>query len=211
MNATKSLDDLAQIRSIMERSKKFLSLSPWAAIMAGIYALAGAGLVYWMVYYSPVLLYGQLQAGVLSPPLNRLLLIALTVFVLASGTGLWLNHRKAKKAGEKLWSKAAIRLAINFGIPLLAGGIFISILFLRGYYSLIAASTLLFYGLALLNAGNFTFSDIRSLGICEILLGLLAAVFPGKGLFFWALGFGLLHIIYGMLMYWKYERKTTGA
>jgi hypothetical protein len=207
MNAIKSLDDLAQIRSIMERSKKYLSLSPWAAIMAGVYALIGAGIVYWKIYYAPEILYYQLGDNPVSPSLVSLLSIAVAVFVLAAGTGLWLNYRKASKAGEKLWSKTAVRLAINFVIPMIAGGIFLFILFYRGYYSLLAASSLLFYGLALLNAGNFTFTDIRSLGISEIVLGLLAALFPGKGLFFWALGFGVLHVLYGVLMYWKYERK----
>lgn len=208
MDANKSLDDLSQIRSIMERSKKYLSLSPWAAIMAGVYALIGAGLVYWRVYYSPTVLYEQIREGGFSAVLLMLLGIAVAVFMLSAGTGLWLNYRKASKAGEKLWSKTAIRLAINFVIPMLAGGIFVLILFYRGYYSLLAASTLLFYGLALLNAGNFTFTDIRNLGISEIVIGLLAALFPGKGLFFWAIGFGVLHIVYGILMYWKYERKS---
>lgn len=208
MNANKSLDDLSQIRSIMERSKKYLSLSPWAAIMAGVYALIGAGFVYWQVYYAPTLLYDQIREGGFSAGLMMLLSVAIAVFVLAAGTGLWLNYRKAAKAGEKLWSKTATRLAVNFAIPMLAGGIFVLILFFRGYYSLLAASTLLFYGLALLNAGNFTFTDIRNLGISEILIGLLAALFPGKGLFFWAVGFGVLHIVYGILMYWKYERRS---
>lgn len=208
MNSTKSIDDLSQIRSIMERSKKYLSLSPWAAIMAGFYALIGAGIVYWKIYYAPGVLYHQLQDGSISPSLLSLFSIALAVFVLAAGTALWLNYRKASRAGEKLWSKTAIRLAINFLIPMAAGGVFVLILFLRGHYSLLAASTLLFYGLALLNAGNFTFTDIRNLGISEILVGLLAALFPGKGLFFWALGFGLLHIIYGVMMYRKYEGKS---
>lgn len=208
MNANKSLDDLSQIRSIMERSKKYLSLSPWAAIMAGIYALIGAGMVYWRIYFSPSVLYYDLEEGRGLPTLYSLFAIAVAVFVMAAGTGLWLNYRKAAKAGDKLWSKTAVRLAINFLIPMLAGGIFVVILFLRGYYSLLAASTLLFYGLALLNAGNFTFTDIRNLGVSEILIGLLAAIFPGKGLFFWAIGFGLLHIAYGILMYWKYERRS---
>lgn len=208
MNQAKSLDDLAQIRAIMERSKKFLSLSPWAAIMAGVYALLGAGWAYWEIYYAPVVIYNQLETGRIVPSVYGLLLMAAGVFVLAAGTGLWVSYRKAQRAGQSLWSKAAIRLAVNFALPLLAGGIFVLVLFFRGYYSLLAASTLVFYGLALLNAGNFTFSDIRSLGISEIIVGLLAAIFPGKGLFFWAIGFGLLHIVYGILMYWKYERTA---
>ncbi|MCB0525010.1 MAG: hypothetical protein R3A50_03335 [Saprospiraceae bacterium] len=205
MNKSKSLYDLSQIRAIMERSKKYLSLSPWAAIMAGVYAMLGAGIAYYKIYFAPVVLYDQIRQGDIKGPFIGLLLLAISVLVLATGTALWFNYRKASKANEKLWSKAAIRLAINFAIPMLAGGIFVMVLFLRGYYSLLAPSTLLFYGLALLNAGNFTFTDIRNLGISEIIIGLLAVIFPGKGLFFWTIGFGVLHIIYGVLMYRKYE------
>ena len=123
MNQAKSLDDLAQIRAIMERSKKFLSLSPWAAIMAGVYALLGAGWAYWEIYYSPVVIYDQLETGRIVPSVYGLLLMAAGVFVLAAGTGLWVSYRKAQRAGQSLWSKAAIRLAVNFALPLLAGGI----------------------------------------------------------------------------------------
>ena len=209
MNTTKSLDDLAQIRSIMERSKKFLSLSPWAAILAGFYALVGAGLAYREIYRSPVVLYEQLERGLTNPSFDTLWGIAIGVFLFAGFTALWVSYRKAQRAGETLWSKPAIRLAVNFAIPMLAGGAFVILLFLRGYYDLLAASTLLFYGFALLNAGNFTFSDIRNLGMSEMLVGIAALFFPGKGLFFWALGFGVLHIVYGILMYWKYERKAA--
>jgi hypothetical protein len=44
------------------------------------------------------------------------------------------------------------------------------------------------------------------LGICEIGLGLIASIYMGYGLLFWAVGFGVLHIIYGIVMYMKYER-----
>ncbi|MGE5429024.1 MAG: hypothetical protein ACM3O8_14110, partial [Methylococcaceae bacterium] len=65
---------------------------------------------------------------------------------------------------------------------------------------------LIFYGLALVNAGKFTLSEVHYLGITEIVLGLMAAVFINWGLLFWALGFGVMHIVYGMMMYYKYER-----
>src|SRR5690606_29304276 len=158
--------------------------------------------------FSPHIIYHELEEGIDSPALFSLILIACGVFVLAAGTGLWLSYRKAAQSGEKLWSRSAIRLGINFLIPLMAGGSFVLLLFARGFYDLLAPATLIFYGLALLNAGNFTFSDIRSLGILEVVLGVLAGLFPGKGLMFWAFGFGILHIIYGILMYRKYERST---
>jgi len=128
------------------------------------------------------------------------------VFVAAAGTAVWLSHGKAQRAGQKLWNRAAIRAGMNFAIPLAVGGAFVLILYQRGYYDLLASATLVFYGLALLNAGNFTFSDIRKLGMLEMLLGLVATFYPSNGLFFWTIGFGVLHLIYGGILYWKYER-----
>jgi len=190
---TNPLNDLAEIRSIMERSTKFLSLSAASAVLAGVYALVGAGLA----------------GRILGHGADRMSLIFLAgaVFLLALGTTWWLSYRKARGAGQKLWNRAAVRLIVNFAIPMVAGGIFVTLLYVRGFYSLLAATSLLFYGMALLNAGNFTFSDIRTLGISEIALGLLATTFPGQGLLFWALGFGVLHIVYGGVMYRKYEKK----
>ncbi len=208
MTQSKMQDDLAQIRAIMERSTKFLSLSAWSSILAGIYALIGAGLAYRHIYYSGKILYEPLQHNLFGPDTLPLVIIAGGVLLLAVGTAIWQSYLKARKAGQRLWTAAARRTFINFAIPMIAGGIFVMVLYARGFYSLIAASTLLFYGLAMINAGNFTFSDIRTLGIWELVMGLLAAIFPGKGLLFWALGFGVLHIVYGMVLYWKYERKT---
>ena len=193
MTTNNPLNDLAEIRSIMERSTKFLSMSAASAAVAGVYALGGAALA-WNI----------LRKGDSEP--SSLLLIAAAVFLLALVTTLWMSFRKAQKAGQKLWNRAAIRLFANFALPMAVGGIFILLLYARGFYSLIAASTLLFYGMALLNAGNFTFSDIRKLGVAQMALGLLAAALPGQGLLFWTLGFGLLHIVYGGLMYRKYEK-----
>lgn len=203
----KPQDDLAQIRTIMERSTKFLSLSAFAAILAGVYALVGAGIAWRIIYGSDRVLYYDLKQEFITPDTLPLILVAGGVFVLAVGTGLLLSYRKALAAGQALWNAPAQRLVFNFIIPFSAGSLFVVILYFRGYYSLLAASTLLFYGLALLNAGNFTFSDIRKLGMAEIVLGILAAIFPGKGLLFWALGFGVMHIVYGVIMYRKYERR----
>ena len=205
MKSTNHLDDLSQIRSIMERSARFLSINPLAAVLAGVYALMGAYLGYRMIYHAPVVMYYEAQEDFFNENTAPLFAIAGVVLVLALMTGLWMSYRKAQKAGQKLWSRSAIRLGINFFIPMFIGGVFILVLLERGYIDLIASSTLIFYGFALLNAGNFTFSDVRTLGILEMLLGLLAAIFPGKGLLFWALGFGVLHIIYGVIMHMKYD------
>jgi hypothetical protein len=65
---------------------------------------------------------------------------------------------------------------------------------------------LIFYGLSLVNAGKFTFSEIHYLGLTEIVLGILAGIFINHGLLFWTLGFGLMHIVYGTVMYYRHER-----
>ena len=69
-----------------------------------------------------------------------------------------------------------------------------------------APASLIFYGISLVNASKYTLTDIRYLGVMEIILGLINTQFIDYGLYFWATGFGLLHIIYGAMMWWKYER-----
>ncbi len=204
MSKEKHLDDLAQIRSIMERSQKYLSLSPWAAVMAGVYALTGASIAYVL---TPDLFNHFTNAVVLtSGKLWVLFSLAMGILVLATLSTLALNSRQARKNGGQLWTKAARRLASNFVLPMLAGGLFIIALWLHTYYSLVPAAMLLFYGLSLINAGNFTFSDVRILGVFQTILGLGAAFWPNTGLWWWAMGFGWLHIFYG---WWLYQKLKT--
>ena len=110
------------------------------------------------------------------------------------------------KKEQKIWDALTRRLLINLMIPLITGGLFCLALFYHGYIALIAPATLIFYGLALINSSKYTFNDVRYLGISEIVLGMIALFMLGYGLEVWAIGFGLLHILYGSLMYFKYER-----
>lgn len=199
--------DIAEMRSMMERSSKFLSLSGWAGIMAGIYALSGAFIAYRILYFNPdEIVYDTIRNGELSFSLLKVMLLAITILVLALGTAIFLSIKKAGKRGEKLWNPVTKRLLINMAVPLVAGGILILILVSKGLIGLIAPFTLLFYGLALYNASKFTYEDIRVLGLVEIALGLVSTIFIGYGLIFWALGFGVAHIIYGIYMHYRYER-----
>jgi NADH:ubiquinone oxidoreductase subunit K len=201
------IKDLTEIRSMMERSTRFLSLTGWSGIMAGIYALVGAYLAYRIIYLNPdEVVYTSLKANVLSGSVLTLVIIAVAVLVLAIGTAIMLSYRKSKINDYKLWNPATRRLIINLAIPLVTGGVFILALFSKGLLGLIAPSTLIFYGLALLNASKFTFEDVKYLGITQIALGLAASYFVGYGLFFWAAGFGLMHIIYGIYMHRRYEK-----
>jgi len=206
------LSDLKQIRSLMEKSTRFLSLSGLSGVFIGVFALFGAMAAY--VYFDYSFYYGETQDMIYfadSQTRNQFLLFvftdALSVLLLALSFGFYFTWRKAKRRGDKIWDNTFKRLLINLFIPLVAGGLFGLILLYHGEVAILPAITLIFYGLALVNASHYTLNDVRALGILEIFLGLIAVFFIGYGLFFWAVGFGVLHIIYGTLMYFKYERN----
>ena len=198
--------ELNSIRNLMERSAKFISLSGLSGILAGIYALIGAGLGYYVVYGTSGGLdyrdyYVNDDAVVL-----QLFFIAVVVLLLSLSTGILLTVRKAKSKGETVWNPSSKKLLVNMAIPLVTGGILILILLYRGYFGIIAPATLIFYGLALVAGSHYTFTDVKWLGISEIALGLIAACLPGFGIVFWTIGFGVLHIIYGSIMHYRYDR-----
>ena len=202
--------DLASIRSLMERSSKFISLSGFSGVLAGIYALIGAAVAYFMLYDSDNRMYSvhvSAETALFEDViLIKLVTIAAIVLVFSVGTGLVLTFQKARRKSQPIWGKASKDLLFSMLVPLLSGGLLIIILLYRGYYGIVAPSTLIFYGLALISASNFTYTDVKFLGLCDVVLGLIAACLPGYGLVFWALGFGVLHIVYGSVMYFKYDR-----
>jgi hypothetical protein len=198
--------ELASIRSLMERSSRFLSLSGLSGVLAGIYASIGAFWSYQLVTdkYNSLIISDSYAEN---PSIyHALYLIATLVLVLSVLTGILLSIREAKKKKEQYWNPVSKRLITNMAIPLASGGIFILILISKADYQYIAAACLLFYGLALTAASQYTFSDVKYLGFCQIILGLLAAWIPESGLLFWIAGFGVLHIIYGAIMHFKYKQ-----
>ncbi len=203
MDQQKYLDDLKDIKDIMNRSSRFISLSGLSGVAAGICALVGAYVAYRTVYAGQDYL-GYRQADLSSGNLTTLLLIAILTISLAAGFGIFFTTHKAKKDNQKLWDMQTKRLLLNLLIPLVTGGVLCLMLLLKGYIGFLAPLTLIFYGLALVNASKYTFSELRSLGILEVILGLLAMHYIGYGLLFWSVGFGLLHIIYGIIMQVRY-------
>jgi hypothetical protein len=202
------IQQLTDIRNMMERSSRFISLSGLSGVAAGIVALIGSGIAF---FYLPVdQRFFDVYVHIGTIPKfhhNWMFMIAdaLIILVLALTSGVYLTTRKARKKGLKVWDSTARRMVINLMIPLASGGIFCLILLYHHLVFLLAPATLLFYGLALLNAGKYTYHEIRILGISEIILGLIASWFVKYGLICWAIGFGVLHIFYGLLMYFKYE------
>ncbi len=221
-------DELSAIRNLMERSSKFISLSGLSGILAGVYALIGAGLAYMLLKDTDrgaeVYINGAREQLDVAPFFNRnlidysslvwkLIFIAIIVLLASVITAIMLSTRQAKRKNQPMWGAVSRQLLFNMTVPLLAGGGLIAILIFfkinnisHVYYGLVAPVSLIFYGLALVSASNFTFGEVKYLGLCEITIGLIAACLPGHGLLFWALGFGVLHIIYGSRIYLKYDR-----
>lgn len=210
-------EDIQAIREIMERSSRFLSLSGLSGIFAGICAILGALIAWFFILdEGPVPASGSMSEAnpdLLSPSgigfylaLDALLVLACAVLCV-----VFFSQRKARKAGQQFWTLSTRRLFFHLLIPFFSGGIFTLILAFRGNFELIAASMLVFYGLSLVNAGKFTLGEIHYLGLTEILLGILAGFFVHLGLLFWTIGFGLMHILYGTIMYFRYEHEKHGA
>lgn len=206
------LQTLSDIRSMMERSSKFLSLSGLSGVSAGIVALIGAAVVYGrigLVSY-PGSYYKSLSNSISRAAADRFFItVAIAVLVAALVSGAFFTVRKARRQGQSVWDQTSRRLLWAMFVPLAVGGVFCLVLLLHNLLYLAFPGTLIFYGLALLSGSRYTVRDVESLGYCEVGLGLLGLFFPGYNLLTWAVGFGVLHIVYGLAMYYKYERNTA--
>ena len=204
-----SLRQVKDIRQMMERSSRFISLSGLSGVVAGFFALAGAAIARYVVFEKYYLAFrdrGAFNAGDFQALKFQLFALAAGVFAAAFFGAFYFTWRKSNKQGQPLWNATSRRLLWNTLIPLAAGGAFILGMLKYDDWRFIAPACLVFYGLALVNASKYTLTDIRYLGYCEIIIGLVNMQFIGYGLYFWALGFGVMHIIYGIMMWWKYER-----
>lgn len=202
MESKNYIKDINEIKNLMNKSSRFISLSGLSGILAGIYALIGSAIAYLMVTtYSngTLLLDGWI--------FRMCLIILASVALLSIVTAIILTTKKAKKNNEKVWDNTSKRLVSNFLIPLITGGLYILIILNQQKYGQAGALMLLFYGLALINASKYSIGDIRYLGFIQIALGLICALFLGYGFWLWVLGFGIMHIIYGSWMYIKYDKN----
>ena len=204
---TDYLQDIEEIRSLMEKSSKFISLSGWAGIFAGVFALMGSYIALTYLDFNPQSLSFDTENNPFQQKkIFPVVQLALLVFLLAISFALFFTHRRAKRKDELLWTPTAKRLVMNMAVPLFTGGILILLFISKGFIGFIAPFSLLFYGLALFTISKFTFDEVKILGLIEILLGLISVYKVSLGLLFWAIGFGVIHIIYGIYVYFKYER-----
>ena len=211
MENNTNIEDLKHIRNLMERSSKFLTLSGFSGIAAGVIALVGAAIAWFGIFQQGAVKYDEymraLGGGSTMSIRLQMAVLAALVLICAVGAAWYFSFRKAKRVGTRLWTSTARRTLYHFLIPLCAGGIFCIALVMHNNIDLLAAAMLIFYGLALVNSAKFTVDEVHYLGLSEIILGIFAGFFLNYGLVFWAIGFGVLHIFYGIRMYNKYDRK----
>lgn len=196
-----SLQELHHIKQMMERSSRFISLSGLSGISAGLLALTGA----WFAL-KKISIYAHEKSITYETLVTQLVFIAGAVLVTAFIAAFIFTSIRSKKDGVSIWGTTTYRLLGNLAVPLVAGAFFELRILQMNHIFLIAPTCLLFYGLALINASKYTLGEIRYLGYCELILGIINLWVLGYGLIFWAAGFGILHIIYGIIMWWKYER-----
>jgi hypothetical protein len=217
MDQMQSLEAIRDIKKMMERSSRFISLSGWSGITAGLCALAGA----WLANKKIVEYYNSSSADD-SPGSEQyflrtryehieieLLVLAIGVFIAAFSLAFLFTYLHSKKSGIGIWGKSARRLTYNTLLPMVAGGFIILRMLQLDLYGLIAPTCLVVYGLGLVNGSKYTLGEVRYLGYGQIVLGIINLWMMGRGLYFWAFGFGILHIIYGAVMWWKYERSPS--
>jgi hypothetical protein len=190
-------EDIQTIKRIMEESSRFLSLSGLSGIFAGIIALLGGLAAHFLILRKN--LHDSFNLN------YEIAAIAVIVLILALAGAFYFSIRKARSKGLRIWTPVSRRLLLNLFIPLISGGFFIIILYIENQWLLIVPTMLIFYGLSLINAGKFTYSEIFYLGLAELITGFLAAIFQEYFILFWILGFGFLHIVYGLIMYRKYQ------
>lgn len=200
MEKQKYIEDIEEIKKIMDRSSRFISLSGLSGILAGTFALIAAYLAYTTIYSGQDYMVYR-KAILTRETLLQLVAIGTGTIVLSLICGIYLTTRKARENNQSIFDKQAQLLLINLAIPLVTGGLLCFILLIKGGVALVAPLTLIFYGLALVNASKYTITAMRRLGIIEIILGLVSMWYLGYGLIFWAIGFGVLHIVYGIIMY----------
>ena len=206
-----SLQDVKDIRRLMERSSRFISLSGLSVVAAGVFAIIGAAVARYVLFANYYVDYndrGFFAENDFNALKLQLFVLAAGVFAAAFFSAFYFTWKKSSRQGLSLWNHTSRRLFWNMVIPLAAGALFIMGMLQQDEWRFVAPACLIFYGLALVNASKYTLTDVRYLGYCEIIVGLINMQWIGDGLYFWAFGFGVLHIVYGIVMWWKYERKN---
>jgi len=184
----KAIDNLRFIRETMERSTHFTAVPGYGGILMGVTAVAAAYIA-------------NVQADFRSWQTTWLIEAALAFVI-----GLFAMWQKSKISKTSLMSAPAKKFALGFFPPLICGVILTYALFRLGTdKDLVISVWLLLYGTAVVCGGMFSVKIVSIMGWIFILMGALAVFVPtmySDGLM--AFSFGILHIIFGVIIARKY-------
>ena len=170
---------LAYIRQTMESASSFTALSGWGLVAVGVVGLAAAGVAW--------------RSGV--PERLSAWLPAAVLGVLCSGIA---NAAKARRLEMPLWTGSLRKVAWVMAPALAAGALMTWALDQAGVRYLMPGMWLALYGAGVTAGGTFSIRAVRWMGIALLLLGALAFVDPRQAIVYLALGFGVLHILFGL-------------
>ena len=193
------INTLNDIKEMMERSSKFKAVSGLSIVIVGVLASLATAYIHFVLGNYKINTPSKLRTTVIVA-IALLVVAFLTVFVMAFFKAKRHHLRFALDQNMK-------KLLVNFMIPLLAGGLFCFALLKLQHYGLTSSVMLIFYGMALINSGHFTYPALRYLGYAELALGLVDCFIANYALLTWFIGFGVFHIVFGIVFMLKYERS----
>lgn len=169
------------IRRAMERGSTFTAVSGLGGAGMGAIGLTAA-----------ILAANQ-------PSVERWLAVWLAAAPVALCVGVVAVWRKAARSGAPLAGTVARRFALGLAAPLVAGAAVTYALWRAGDYAVMAPTWLLLYGTGVTVGGMFSAPVVRATGVCFMAVGIAAVVTPPDWGNSWlAIGFGLLHIGFGV-------------
>ncbi|MEP6474943.1 MAG: hypothetical protein ABJC74_14560 [Gemmatimonadota bacterium] len=183
----KAAENLNFIRDTMERSATFTGVSGWGGVVMGLSAVLAAFLAHrqptvdrWLLVW-----FGEATAGA----------------VIGVAALLW----KASNSGLPLGSGPGRRFALSYAPPILVGALLTAAIYRSGTVTLLPGVWLLLYGTGVITGGAFSVRIVPVMGACFVVLGAVTIFSPAAwGDAMMALGFGLLHIGFGLAIAWRH-------
>ena len=178
----RAMDNLSFIRDTMERATAFTAVPGWGAVAMGVTALAAA-----------------LVASRQGDPAGWLL-IWLGTAAVATVIGAATAIRKARSAQTPILSRPARRFLLSYLPPIVVGALLTIVLYQGGLWHALPGMWLLLYGTGVVTGGAFSVRVVPLMGLCFMLAGAAALALPAWGTAWMALGFGLLHVVFGFII-----------
>lgn len=182
----RAADNLRFIRETMESAGRFTAVPGWGGVGMGITAVAAA-----------------IVASRAATP-SRWIAVWMIELAIAVVIAVGASVRKALAAKIGVFSAPGRRFVLSFLPPLLVGAPLTFVLYQAGMIAVLPGMWLMLYGTAVVTGGAFSVRVVPVMGLCIMVVGLIAVFAPAFGNSLMAIGFGGLQIIFGMIIAYRY-------